>query len=171
MANSEKSFIYIGIYTSKAAARDDYRIVRDLYHDDLLGSYDSAVVTKGRHGRVHVNKDEMAARHGAWGGAVVGALVGILYPPALIGFAIGGAGVGELTGHLWRGISRSDVKELGELIDVGEAALLVVGANPLADRLGDTGLTPSRHLTCELALQWDELELLEALRDDALVTG
>jgi hypothetical protein len=26
-------------------------------------------------------------------------------------------------GHLWRGISRSDVKELGELIDAGEAAL------------------------------------------------
>jgi uncharacterized membrane protein len=59
-----------------------------------------------------VNKDEMATRHGAWGGAAVGAVVGILFPPSIIGTAIVGAAVGGVRGHLWRGMSRADVKEL-----------------------------------------------------------
>ena len=68
----------------------------------------------------------MATRHGGWGGAAAGAVFGILVSPSIIGTAIVGAAIGGVGGHLWRGISRSDVKELGELIDDGEAAFLVV---------------------------------------------
>ena len=64
----------------------------------------------------------MATRHSAWGGAAVGALVGILFPPSIIGFAVVGAAVGGVGGHLWRGMSRSDVRELGEIIDSGGPA-------------------------------------------------
>ena len=45
-----------------------------------------------------------------------------------------GAAVGAVIGHLWRGLSRSDVKELGE-VDEGEAALLVVGEGKLEEAL------------------------------------
>jgi len=54
-----------------------------------VGTYDAAVVTKDAAGKVHVNKDEMATRHGAWGGAAVGALVGILFPPSIIAVGCG----------------------------------------------------------------------------------
>jgi uncharacterized membrane protein len=168
MSSSNSIFIYVGIYPNKAAAQDDHRIVRDLYGVALLGSYDSAVVTKDRHGRVHVNKDEIAARHGAWGGAVVGALIGIMFPPALIGFAVAGAGIGELSGHLWQGLSRADVKELGELIDEGEAALLVVAGSPLADTLRSTDLHAERNVTRKLPVDWDDLNLDEVLSEAAV---
>jgi uncharacterized membrane protein len=167
MSDSNSIFIYLGIYPSKAAASDDHRLVRELYGDHLLGSYDSAVVTKDGHGRVHVNKDEIAARHGAWGGAVVGALIGILFPPALIAFAVAGAGIGELSGHLWRGMSRSDVKELGELIDEGEAALLVVAASPLVDAFEGAELHAERDITKELDIDWADLNLSEVLGEVA----
>jgi hypothetical protein len=39
--------------------------------------------------------------------------------------------VGAVSGHLWRGISRSDVKEPAELIDDGQAALVIVGENTI----------------------------------------
>ena len=32
---------------------------------------------------------------------------------------------GGMVGHLWRGMSRADVKDLGELIDEGQAALVI----------------------------------------------
>jgi uncharacterized membrane protein len=163
MSSPHSIFTYVGIYPSKAAARDDLRVVRDLYGDHLLASYDSAVVTKDDHGRVHVNKDEMAARHGAWGGAVVGALIGILFPPALLGFAVAGAGIGELTGHLWRGISRSEVKDFGELIDESQAALVVIAASPLGDAFEGAELHADRDITRELAIDWNELDLDEVL--------
>ena len=102
-------------------------MVKDLHAAGAVGTYDAAVVTKDDEGKVHVNKDEMATRHGAWGGAAVGALVGILFPPSIIAAAAAGAAVGGVGGHLWRGMSRTDVKEFGELIDAGQAALVIVG--------------------------------------------
>jgi hypothetical protein len=38
------------------------------------------------------------------------------------------------------------VKELGELIDVGEAALLVFGASTLEEALDKAGLSPDKHV-------------------------
>ncbi len=73
MAKPDAVFIYIGTYPSEAGARDDYDIVKDLHAAGAVGTYDAAVVTKDDAGKVHVNKDEMATRHGAWGGAAVGA--------------------------------------------------------------------------------------------------
>jgi uncharacterized membrane protein len=126
MAKAEAVSIFIGTYLDEAGAQGDYGIVKALHNDGAIGTYDAAVVQKDETGAVFVNKDEMATRHGAWGGAAVGAFIGIAFPPAILGTALVGAALGGVTGHLWRGMSRSDVKELGELIDDGQAALVVV---------------------------------------------
>ena len=76
--------------------RADYDVVKDLHAVGAVGTYDAAVVTKDDSGKIHVNKDETTTRHGAWGGAGVGALVGILFPPSIIGTAHGGRR------HRWR---------------------------------------------------------------------
>jgi uncharacterized membrane protein len=99
---------------------------------------------------VHVNKDEMATRHGAWGGAAAGALVGILFPPSIIGTALVGAAVGGVGGHLWRGMSRSDVKEFGEVIDEGQAALVIVGESKLQQAVEKAQLKAEKHVAKEL---------------------
>jgi hypothetical protein len=44
----------------------------DLHSAGAAGTYDAAVVTKDYQGMVHVSKDEMATRHGAWGGCSTG---------------------------------------------------------------------------------------------------
>ena len=150
MAKPESVFIYIGTYPSEAAARDDYGVVKDLHAAGAVGTYDAAVVTKDESGKVHVSKDEMATRHGAWGGAAVGAVVGILFPPSIIGTALIGTAVGGVGGHLWRGMSRSDVKELGDVIDDGQAALVIVGESKLEQALEKAGLKAEKHVAKEL---------------------
>ncbi len=66
-------------------------MVKDLHAVGAVGTYDAAVVTKDDADKVHENKDEMATRHGAWGGAAVGALIGLRFPPAfLASTAVGG---------------------------------------------------------------------------------
>ena len=94
MAKPDAVFLYIGTYPSEASAHADYDIVKDLHAGGAVGTYDASVVTKDSDGKVHVNKDETSTRHGAWGGAAVGAVIGILFPPSII---VGGAG-----GHLWK---------------------------------------------------------------------
>jgi uncharacterized membrane protein len=150
MAKPEAVFIYIGTYPSQAAARDDYGVVKDLHAAGAVGTYDAAVVTKDGSGKVHVNKDEMATRHGGWGGAAVGAVVGILFPPSLIaGAAVGGA-VGGVGGHLWRGMSRADVKEFGDVIDNGQAALVIVAESKVEQAVEKAGLKAEKHVAKEL---------------------
>ena len=151
MAKAESVFIYVGTYPDEALARDDYQVVKGLHSAGAVGTYDAALVTKDD-GKVHVNKDEMATRHGAWGGAAVGAAIGILFPPSIIGTAIAGAAVGGVGGHLWRGMSRADVKELGEIIDDGQAALVVVGESKLEQALDRADLKAEKQVARELGV-------------------
>lgn len=150
MANDKGMFLYIGTYPNEEAARSDYDVVKDLHDAGDVGTYDSAVITKDPSGKVHVNKDETSTRHGGWGGAAAGAVVGILFPPAIIGTALVGGAIGAVSGHLWRGISRSDMKELGELIDQGQAALLVVGETTMEDALDKAALKAEKHIAKQL---------------------
>ena len=150
MSKTDGVFIYVGTYASEVDARTDYALVKELHSQGAVGTYDAAVITKDDDGKVHVNKDETTTRHGAWGGAGVGALVGILFPPSIIGSAIVGAAIGGVSGHLWKGMSRADVKEFGDVIDAGEAALVVVGETKIEAYLEKLDLKATKRATKEL---------------------
>jgi uncharacterized membrane protein len=129
-----------------------------MHSEHELGSYDSAFITKDEQGKIHVAKHEAATRHGTWGGAATGAVIGLLFPPAIIASTIVGAAVGGLGGHFWRGMSRSDLKELGELIDNGEAALLVVGDARVEGAIQNSGLKPEKVVTKHLDLRPQDID-------------
>jgi uncharacterized membrane protein len=150
MSKSDGVFVYVGTYASEVDARADYDIVKGLHARGEVGTFDAAVVTKDERGRVHVNKDETTARHGAWGGAAVGALVGILFPPSIIASAVVGGAAGGVSGHLWKGMSRADVKEFGDAIDAGEAALVIVGHTIIEDAIEKAGLSARVKVAKEL---------------------
>lgn len=120
------TFLFIGAYGSQDDAFADYEDLKALHSAGLVGTYDAAVVTKSE-GKVHVHKREKPTQHGAWTGLAVGALLGILFPPTVLASGVVGATAGGVIGHLWRGMSRSDVRELGTLLDDGQAALVVIG--------------------------------------------
>jgi uncharacterized membrane protein len=134
-------FIYAATYGDSADAFADYESLLDLHAARLVGTYDVAVITKDSgDGKVHVVKHEKPTQHGAWGGIAVGAVVGILFPPSIIGAAVVGGVVGGVGGHLRKGISRGDAKELGDLLEGGQAALIVIGESRIQEQL-DKALT------------------------------
>ena len=114
--------------------REDYQVVKDAHAAGLVGSYDAAVVTKDASGKVHENKDETATRHGAWWGVAAGAAIGVIFPAVLGAAAVGGV-ASSLTGHLSKGMSRSQAKQLGDFIDPGQAGLVVVGESKVEDAI------------------------------------
>ena len=135
MSGSDTTFILVATYPDEAAARDDYQVVKNAHAAGLVGSYDAAVVTKDANGKVHENKDETATRHGAWWGIAAGAAVGIIFPPAVLASAAVGGVVGGVSGHLAKGMSRSEAKELGDFIDPGQAGLVIVGESKVEDAI------------------------------------
>ncbi len=135
MAGSGSTFVLVATYPDEAAAQDDYQVIKDAHAAGLVGSYDAAVVTKDASGKVHENKDETATRKGAWWGAAAGAAVGVIFPPAVLGAAAAGGVIGAVSGHLAKGMSRSDAKQLGDFIDPGQAGLVVVGEDKVEDAI------------------------------------
>ena len=135
MSGSGSTFILVATYPDEAAARDDYQVVKDAHAAGLVGSYDAAVVTKDANGKVHENKDETATRHGAWWGVAAGAAIGVIFPPAVLGAAAVGGVAGGITGHLSKGMSRSQAKQLGDFIDPGQAGLVIVGESQVEDTI------------------------------------
>ncbi len=128
-------FVYIGVYESKDDAEADYDLLKELHRAKAVGTYDVAVISKDDEGKVHVSKHEKPTQHGAWSGLGVGALIGVIFPPSIIGTAVVGAAAGGLTGHLFRGMSRGDMKELGEALDEGQASLVIVGEDKLDEAI------------------------------------
>jgi uncharacterized membrane protein len=135
MSGSSSTFVLVATYPDEAAAQDDYQVIKDAHARGVVGSYDAAVVTKDARGKVHENKDETATRKGAWWGAAAGAAVGLIFPPSILAGAATGAAVGAISGHLAKGMSRSDAQQLGDFIDPGQAGLVVVGENKVEDAI------------------------------------
>jgi uncharacterized membrane protein len=132
-------------YALEEDALADYDAVREVYMElDIIDTYDAAVITKDSDGRVRiVKKVEEPTRQGAMGGLAVGLAVGALvalFPAVAIGagLAIGGASgavLGATAGHVAAGMSRSDLKDLGELLDTGTSGLVVVAATDVEARV------------------------------------
>jgi uncharacterized membrane protein len=128
-------FVYLATYANLDDAKTDYSGVKKLYYDGVIGVFDAAIISKDATGQVKIHKTEMPTQYGAWTGLAVGALLGIFFPPYLIWELVGGAALGTLIGHLWGGMSRSDLKHLGETLQSSTTALIVVGRSRLQEAL------------------------------------
>jgi uncharacterized membrane protein len=75
-------FMYAGEYESVDEAKADLKALKELHREDLVGTYDAAVLTKNEKGKVKiVDKTEKPTQHGGWAGLAVGAAVGLIFPP------------------------------------------------------------------------------------------
>ena len=167
MSHSGSTFVMVATYPDEVAAREDYQVVKNAHAAGLVGSYDAAVITKDARGKIHENKDETATRHGAWWGVAAGAAVGVLFPPAVLGAAAAGGVIGGVSGHLARGMSRSDAKALCDFIDPGQACLVVVGESKVQDAIKDAVTRAEKRDARELDVSPGDIDrtLQDAVRD------
>ena len=137
---------YVGVYDNASDADADYELVKDLHTKaGLIDAYDAAVIEHRANGKVKITKKhETPTRAGGVLGAGVGLATGLvvaLFPFAAIGGGLlavttGGGGVlGALAGHAAAGMSRHDLKELGEHLDAGQAGLVVVGVSDMGAKI------------------------------------
>ena len=167
MSGSDSTFILVATYPDEVTARQDYQVVKDAHAAGLVGSYDAAVVTKDANGKVHENKDETATRHGAWWGVAAGAAVGVIFAPAVLGAAAVGGVVGGVSGHLAKGMSRSEAKELGDFIAPGQAGLVIVGESKVEDAIKKAVTRAEKQTAKELDVPTKDVDkaLQEAIKE------
>jgi uncharacterized membrane protein len=137
--NDKSLFLYAGEYDAVEDAKADLELLKDLHSEKFVGTYDAAVLTKNEEGKVEiVDKIEKPTQHGGWAGLAVGAAIVLIFPPSILVSGLVGAGAGALIGHLRGGMSNSDLKELGEMLDRSEAALIIVGEETIERGVDET---------------------------------
>lgn len=180
MSEHDSVFVLAAAYPSEEAAVADYEAIKLLYYAvETSHDFDAAVVAKDVSGKVRiVKKHEQPTRHGGASGLKWGLAAGAvaaLFPPIGIGAALawgGGAGaaIGAVSGHVSGGMSRDDLKQLGEVLDNGSAGLVVVYAYDMADQIAANIKAVNRFVSAAVDVSADQLAAdIKAAQSGAIV--
>jgi uncharacterized membrane protein len=149
----------VAVYDDISAAEADWEAIETAAQDGRVELADAALVVRNENG---VNVVKRQSHHG-WGkGAVAGAVIGILFPPALLSSAVVGATSGGVIARLNRSLDRSDIKDLGEVMDSGERVLVVLTSQETAAAAADLLSGATRSVTKESSTAEDVMEALSA---------
>jgi uncharacterized membrane protein len=138
--------VFVGVYGDVDDAEADYKAIKELHVEaGLLDAYDAAVIVHRKDGKVKITKKhETPTRVGGVLGGGIGLATGLvvaIFPFAAIGGGLlaattgGGAILGAVAGHAAAGMSRKDLKELGEQLDEGQAGLVVVAVSDMGAKI------------------------------------
>jgi uncharacterized membrane protein len=96
---------------------------------------DAVIVTRQEGGKVKLHQARSTTGAGAAGGALWGGLIGLLFLAPLLGMAVGAA-TGAATGALTDvGVDDSFLKELGNKLEPGMAAVIVLVRRSTPDKV------------------------------------
>ena len=140
---------FAGVYPDLESAEADYELVKELHtKQGFMDAYDAAVIHRREDGKVKITQEARDPDPRRWrargrGGPGHRARRGPLPvrrgrrgPP---GGHLGGRGdLGAVAGHAAAGMSREDLKEIGESLDNGEAGLVVVGVTDMEARIEES---------------------------------
>jgi uncharacterized membrane protein len=161
--------VFVGVYADVEDAKADYELIQDLHTKaDLIDAYDAAVIQRRDDGKVKiVRKHETPTRVGGVLGGGVGLATGLvvaLFPFAAIGGGLlaattaGGSVLGAVAGHAAGGMSRADLKDLGEYLDTGQAGLVVVGVSDMGAKIEREMRRAEKVQTKQLKADVEEIE-------------
>ena len=114
----------VAVYDDQGAAEKDWDAIEVSAKSGGIDLADASLVRRNLDGSVTTVRRQS---HHGWGkGAIAGAMVGLVFPPSLIGSAVVGAAGGGVVARLSRKVDRGDIKDLGEVMDSGDVDMVIV---------------------------------------------
>lgn len=138
-AEVDAALVWDGAYTlvvadfaEISAAKDAYDVLKDYTENNRLDIEGVIVLSKDEDGKVEVQKaTDYQTKRGLGWGVVGGVVLGVLFPPSIIGSAAvlgaAGAGIGRLR-H--RHYSQEFADELAQGIDPGHSGIVALVSDP-----------------------------------------
>ena len=119
--------LYIAAYDDPDAARGDWDTIKELAKDDTIKVDGLILVSRRADGKIHVDDDFHETRKGATWGAVGGAVVGLIFPPALLASAAVGAGIGAGAGALVSHAQKEEIKaDVDDTLPVNSSGIVAI---------------------------------------------
>jgi uncharacterized membrane protein len=164
---SQMMYVMAASYDDVDDAVAALRAIESAYHH--VGSshdFDAAVVQKNESGKVEIaERHNEGSRQGAKAGLSWGLAAGLaaaLLPPVGIigGLAVGGAagaGIGALIGRTHSGMDKDELKSLTEVLERGDAGLVVFYAPEMAGQVSANVTTATSTVHATTGISAEEL--------------
>jgi uncharacterized membrane protein len=141
----------VATYTARADADHDFDSARLVGKEGRLNHVGAAVVEKGADGKLEIRRHDSTAKHLAYPNALLDGAITAIAPP--LGIALlapvlptreAWAAAGAIVGHFWHHIPRDILRRLSDMLESGQAALVVVSVNQTVEEMVEL-LTHSTH--------------------------
>ena len=146
----------------------DLRAVSGTDRQETLDHVAVAVLVKGLDGKLHLDHHETTAANPAWGGALVGGALAVVAAPLAIAPLSDvatqdktWAGVGGIVGYFWHNIPKGQLLQMSDLLESGQAALVVVAL----DHIGDTDRSAAAHAIEAIVAETDGGDIEHAYQE------
>ena len=119
--------LYIAAYEDSGAVEQDWKRVKQLVKDKVVSVEALVLVTRTDDGKIHIKDNAHSVAAGSAIGAVGGALLGLIFPPALLATAALGAGVGAGAGAAVKQLEKRQVKaDVEQTLSPGSSGIVVL---------------------------------------------
>ncbi|HEU5483743.1 MAG TPA: DUF1269 domain-containing protein [Microlunatus sp.] len=119
--------LYIAAYDDPDAAEQDWASIKQLEKDKIISVEALVLVNRADDGKIHIKDNAHSVGAGAVIGGVGGAIVGLIFPPALLASAAVGAGIGAGAGAAVKQLEKHQVKaDIERTLPPGSSGIIVL---------------------------------------------
>ena len=143
--------VFVATYGTESQAGEALKDFRAAERAGSINLIDGAVVVHKQDGKVEFEETaDPSGKRWAKRGAIAGGVVGLIFPPSIIGTAIVGAAGGGVWGKVRdKGFKDEDLRAIGDSMPPGTSAIIAIAEDRMIQQLED-GLEGyqkiSRHL-------------------------
>jgi uncharacterized membrane protein len=163
--------IFAAVFPNRAPADAVVKTLEQMNKTGAIRLVDAAIVTNSGSGKPKIDEiEELTTAKGGERGAIVGGVLGIIFPPAFLASAAVGAVAGGLWGRLRdTGFKTDELKQVAAELKPGEVAVVAVAEDKWAEQL-ENALTGYDRLIRE-SLDANAAAVLTADTDTGEVMG
>ncbi len=129
--------VFIAAFDNEEQAGEALRDFRAMDSEGSIELIDAAVIVRGADGKVTFEETaDPSGKKWAKRGAIAGGLVGLIFPPSIIGTALVGAAGGGIWGKVRdKGFQDEDLKAIGDTLTPATSAIIAVAEDHVIERL------------------------------------
>jgi uncharacterized membrane protein len=159
MSEQGQYTLVVAAFEDEAAAGQALDALQEFEKAGTIDVLAAKAVSRDADGKVGVH----TTGAGATAGIVVGGLIGLIFPPSLLGSAIVGGAAGGVIGKLKHRHDRSELKdEVEKTLPPGTSGIVAIVENTLLEQLDRTLAAADR-----VSKQAVDAQTVEALEDEA----
>jgi uncharacterized membrane protein len=129
--------VFVAAFGNEDEAEAALKDFKTMEREGSIDLIDAAVIVHGADDKVHFKETaDPSGKKWAKRGAIAGGLVGLIFPPSIIGAAAVGAAGGGVWGKVRdKGIPDDELRRIGEGIPAGSSAIIAVAEDRVVENL------------------------------------